>query len=129
MQDLGNRLKYIKVAVQNTPTSSLDMLKTIRETEIAMNQIKRIVWGDNALSKREFETPNTLSFRASMAYYSSLSNASEITETNKRLYREAKEEFDEQLTRMNTVQASIEKMEDTLDIVKAPYTPGRSPKK
>jgi hypothetical protein len=64
-----------------------------------------------------------------MAYYSSLSNASEITETNKRLYREAKEEFDQQLTKIKAVQASIEKMEDTLDIVKAPYTPGREPKK
>jgi len=129
MQDMDKRLKYIKVAVQNTPTSSLDMLKTIRETEIEMNTIKRVVWGDGALSKREFETPNTLSFRASMAYYSSLSNASEITETNKRLYREAKEEFDQQLTKIKAVQASIEKMEDTLDIVKAPYTPGREPKK
>ncbi|MFT5724916.1 MAG: photosystem II stability/assembly factor-like uncharacterized protein, partial [Bacteroidia bacterium] len=129
MQDMENRLKYIKVAVQNTPKASLDLLKIIRETQVALNEIKRTVWGDNALSKREFETPNTLSFRIGMAYYSSLSNASEITQTNKTLYQEAKLEFGEQMVKINTVLKAIEDMEDTLDIAKAPYTPGRVPKK
>ncbi len=129
IQDLENRLKYIKVAVQTTPSASLDMLTEVRSAELAIDDIKIIVWGDNALSKHEFETPNTLAFRISMAYYSSLSNASEITQTNKTLYQEAKVEFAEQMVKIQDVITTIEKMEDTLDIVKAPYTPGREPKK
>ena len=105
------------------------MLTEVRSAELAIDDIKIIVWGDNALSKHEFETPNTLAFRISMAYYSSLSNASEITQTNKTLYQEAKVEFAEQMVKIQDVITTIEKMEDTLDIVKAPYTPGREPKK
>jgi photosystem II stability/assembly factor-like uncharacterized protein len=129
IQDIENRLKYIKVAVQNTPTASLDMLKKVRASELVVNAVKIKVWGDNALSKREFETPNTLSFRIGMAYYASLGNSSEITETNKTLYNEAKLEFDEQLAKIMTVLKSVEEMEKTLDVIKAPYTPGRVPKK
>ncbi|MFT5479940.1 MAG: photosystem II stability/assembly factor-like uncharacterized protein [Bacteroidia bacterium] len=129
LQDVEKRLKFIEVAVQSTPSVSLEMLKSVQTAETAVNEIKRIVWGDNSLSKREFETPNTLAFRVSMAYYSSLNNASQITETNKVLYSEGKVEFDEQMIKINNVLQSVEDMEDALDIAKAPYTPGRKPKK
>ncbi|MFT7591571.1 MAG: hypothetical protein ACI9UJ_001495, partial [bacterium] len=38
-------------------------------------------------------------------------------------------EFDEQMIKINNVLQSVEDMEDALDIAKAPYTPGRKPKK
>lgn len=129
VQDMENRLKYIKVAVQTTPSASLDLLQSIRETELGIDGVKLVMWGDQALAKREFETPNSLAFRASMAYYSSLGNASEITETNRTLYNEAKQEFDEQMDQITTLLGNIEKLEEALDIVNAPYTPGRVPKK
>lgn len=129
VQDMENRLKYIKIAIQNTPESSLDLLKTVRENEVAIEEMKIRIWGDYAIAKHEFETPNTLSFRASMAYYSSLDNTSEITQTNKTLYEEAKAEFDMELAKIEKLIASITEMENTLDIVNAPYTPGRVPKK
>jgi photosystem II stability/assembly factor-like uncharacterized protein len=124
--DVDNRLKYVLVAIQSTPNISLALLTRVRALELELNEISVIMWGDGSLAKREFETPNSLSGRIGTTVYSTKNNSSQITQTNKRLYEEAAEEFETILDRMKKVLIEIESLEAELDKSKAPYTPGRS---
>lgn len=123
--DLDNRLKFIKTAIQQTPSLDLSLLNEVKKLEISLLEIQTTLYGDHSLSSREFETPNSLYDRLGIAIYSSWNTSSGVTSTNQRLYEEAAEEYSELRAQLSSIIAEIEKLENLLSNSKTPYTPGR----
>jgi len=127
LSEVDTRLKYIKVAVQSVPQVPLSMMEKVKKAEQDILIIDEVLYGEHSLSSREFETKNSLSGRIETAIWSTLGNSSSATETSKRLYKEAGDEFGPLLDQLKAVITLVEEMEKELDDYKAPYTPGRIP--
>jgi photosystem II stability/assembly factor-like uncharacterized protein/flagellar hook assembly protein FlgD len=126
-QDLSSKIKDIKAAVQNNVTKFTDELATISQLEqmIKANNVK--MYGDNSLSKREFETKSGIVGMLNNVVYNLWSTTQAPSTTFKTSLEYAKKEFKSVYDSVKAMDAKIKTIEAKLDAMKVPYTPGRLP--
>ena len=125
--ELDNKIKHIKAAIQRTPQIPLEMMSDARKIENQLVEINRKMNGDRSLSRRDFETPPSMSSRINRAAYGLYGSTSEPTQDMKDAYDIVSEEFAPVLEELKGIVKAIKTMEDKLEEYGAPYTPGRIP--
>ncbi|MEO1448948.1 MAG: glycosyl hydrolase, partial [Bacteroidota bacterium] len=126
-RELDNKLAHIQAAVAKTPAATPDLMKEVHDLKAQMRGINMALNGDASLSRREFETPPSISNRVGLILYGSWGSTSAPTQTMKDGYDIAAEAFEPVMSDLKGVIKSVKGLEDKLEELGAPYTPGRLP--
>ena len=110
-------------------TSSVDasMMKEIIKLENRLAASDIILNGDDALTKREFEAPTSISGRIGSIMQNLISTTTSPTNSYVNSYTVAAQQFAPVLAEVKAVGEEIKKIEIQLEQKGAPYTPGRIP--
>jgi hypothetical protein len=125
MNETEKRLKYIERAIYTYPAAPLGLQDSINRLEDELYQLHLIMHGDRTKSKREIETRPSLMGRIEIVVYNNWNNLSPATESAKKYYDIAKDNYDPFLERLRTVIGAVDELERILDENDVPYTPGR----
>ena len=128
VSELSKRIDYLKVAVRNSPTAGLGMMELVKDAEVRLNEVKMSLNGDPSLSRREFETPESIGSRVGLAVYTLWRSSSTPTQTVRESYRIASEEIKPILAELENITNNLQSIETTLESAGVPWTPGRLPK-
>jgi hypothetical protein len=123
--ELKNKLKYIKTAIETYPNVDLTLLKEVKTLEQQMIEIDIALYGDYTIGKHEFETYPGISERISNVIYGLWNSTSAPTQTSINNIKIAKEEYQPVLAKVKIMVKKIKTIEDLLTKLKVPYTPGR----
>ncbi len=125
--ELAEKVDHIKAAIRQTPTVPVEMMTQARQMEQQLTDMRRTLNGDYSLSRREFETPPSISGRVETIVYGLWTSTSAPTTTMARNYEIAAEEFEPVYDELKALVKEIRAVEEKLEAYGAPYTPGRVP--
>jgi hypothetical protein len=125
--ELVNKLRFLKQAAIDAPKQSLDVTKTIRELEVRLNAVNRLLNGGASLARREFETAPSIGIRIGYIVGSLWSTTAAPTQTQITSYEIAAKEFTPVYNELKAIASEVKKIEDLLEKNGEPYTPGRLP--
>jgi len=126
--NLAERIKYIKVALLNTPNAPDDLMKQARALEKQTNDILRAFTGDRTISRMNESQPPSISSRVGRLIYGQWRSTSAPTQTMREQYEIAGDEFVPQLDNLRQlIEVDLKKLEKAMEEAGAPWTPGRIP--
>jgi hypothetical protein len=122
------QLDQIKRALDHTPAVEKSWKDSVRELERRSRDILRALRGDVALRARNENTPESIVERVQQIVANQRFSLARPTKTDLDSYQIASEEFGEELKKLRTlVEVDIKKLDEALDKIGAPWTPGRLP--
>ena len=124
--ELMNKISHIKKAIEMKGGESMKMLKDIKKTELSLTELDEQFNGDKSLAKREFETLPGLNGLVEGIVYSMWSTLQPATNTWRETYEKASVMFRPMYNALQNIKKEVENYERKLEILKAPYTPGRN---
>lgn len=127
LDELNNKMRYIKAAVLETTNLSLDISRNIQQIDKRLLAVNNQLNGDRTLSRREFETLPSLNGRINNITSALWATTSAPTQTQYRSYELAAKQFTPLLNELNAIGEEVRKVEEQLEKAGAPYTPGRKP--
>jgi hypothetical protein len=95
--------------------------------EKRLNEAGKVLTGDAALTRREFEAPTSINSRIGSMISGLVSTTSAPTTTFINSYNLAAKQFAPVLAELKAVGEEVKKLETKLEQMNAPYTPGRVP--
>jgi len=129
-KELQDRVKYLRNVIYRTPQAEHELIVEARAIDKKLEDILYEFEGRNPPASREENPPApvALNERLSNMVYTHWSSTSDISSTEKQLYDILTEEFPPVLQKLkNLYQDEILPLEQRLEGLKAPYTPGRIP--
>ncbi|MEZ4774471.1 MAG: glycosyl hydrolase [Bacteroidia bacterium] len=108
------------------PKVPASILGEAREAAQALIKIDLLLNGDASVEKRQFEVAPSINDRISRALFGLYSARTSPTGTMLEQYNIAREEFEQVKSMLRDVVENIKDIEEKLEAVKAPYTPGRT---
>ncbi|MBP7243928.1 MAG: glycosyl hydrolase [Bacteroidia bacterium] len=125
--EIGNKLKFIKQALIETPSTTPALVKSLNDIQVRLNAINLKLFGDGSLAKREFETAPSINDRIGVVEYGMWNTTTAPTGTFRKSFAIAEKELKQVIADLKSIGADMQSLENTLDQLKAPYTPGRMP--
>ncbi len=126
LDELYEKVKHIKVALKNTDNAPLTLLDKTYSIEVKLNALKRKLRTDETLDKRAIGNTPTVEDRLGIIMYELWRTTSAPTQTIRDNYAVAKEEYLEvENTMRSLIDVDIKNLEDELNKISAPWTPGR----
>ncbi|MCK4748585.1 MAG: hypothetical protein KAT15_16145, partial [Bacteroidales bacterium] len=127
--DLQKKVVLIKQTLHNTAGTSQNLMNKAFEIEQKLENIIFIFEGAEARASSEEIPPSAMPFnrRLMSIVYASMSTSSGTTQTQLDNYEILKEEFPPVLDDLKSIQQMITELNDELDAIGAPWTPGRVP--
>jgi hypothetical protein len=125
---LTGRLEQIKRALDQTPSAENKWKDVARSLEKRNRDILRALRGDAVLRGRNENTPISIAERVQEIVGAQRLSLARPTTTQRETYQIASEEFSQELTKLRTlIDVDLRSLEKALDMVGAPWTPGRLP--
>lgn len=125
LSELANELKYMKEAIKQTPGNHVDLLKGWKALDKEMKAIRLKLNGDRIARRLDKGTPPSISSRIGSLQYEQSSSTSAPTETHKRTFAIAKEEFEPVYAQTkDLINNKFDAFRKKLKASGAPYTPG-----
>ncbi len=127
ISEMNNKIKYMKEAAKLANAPNTDLMTPLFALEENLKNLSLKMYGDRLKSRLDIDEVPTPAQRIGGINYEQKYSTAPPTETHKRTFEIAKEEFGpiQKLTKeLYTV--DIIKMEELLKSVGAPYTPGRA---
>ncbi|MEA3317545.1 MAG: glycosyl hydrolase, partial [Bacteroidota bacterium] len=130
VNELVEKLEYMKQAILNSPDISYDIMKQAKELEKKLEDILYAFEGDEAKASWEEVPPQKMPI--SNRLYSIIrvhwGSTSAVTQTQKDSYSILKEKFTPLYNKVKQIsEKDIKELEEALENAKAPWTPGRIP--
>ena len=125
--ELTNKIRFLKEAALQTSAVDPSTIKDIIKLENRLAATDIILNGDEALTKREFEAPTSVSARIGDIMQNLMATTSSPTNSYLNSYTVAGQQFLPVLAEIKAVGEEIKKIEIQLEQKGAPYTPGRIP--
>jgi photosystem II stability/assembly factor-like uncharacterized protein len=126
-KELVNKLSYLKKAVIEAAEIPTDTYQNILNIELELKSMDRKLNGDQLRTQYEGAAPTSVKERVELITGALWNTTAAPTTTFVRSYEAAAEKFDELKTAVNSIDYNIKQVEDTLERLSAPYTPGRMP--
>ncbi len=123
--DMSNRLNFIKKGAQQN--SDLSLLKEIAAIEEKIYQINLTMNGDGSLAGREFETLPGLAGSVEGIVGGLWATTEQATTTYTEKLKTLKLKFTPVYNEVVSAKTLLEQLENKLEQLKLPYTPGRLP--
>lgn len=125
MNDLNDRITYIKTSIQTYPNANITWMKDVKAIEGLLHEIRLQFWGDYHKAVRDIETlPSTMD-RIETIVYQTWYSTSDVTSTQKEQFEIARIEYAQIRTKLDEVTLLIEALEAKLNAKGIPYTPNR----
>jgi hypothetical protein len=125
---LNVRLEQIKRALDQTPTAESRWKDVARQLEQRNRDILRSLRGDAVLRSHNENTPLSIAERVGTIVDEERFSLSRPTKTQQDSYAIASQDFTETLGKLRTlIEVDLRPLEKALDVVGAPWTPGRLP--
>jgi photosystem II stability/assembly factor-like uncharacterized protein len=116
-------IQFIKKALLDTPKADPQLGDLARTLERNLQKFQTELYGDRTVWQRSEPTSPSIMRRVS----AQLSTTCPITETNKRNYEIAANDFEKLLEQMRQViEVDLKTLKDSVEAAGAPWTPGRS---
>lgn len=125
--EFDQRITLIKKAIHLTPIAGHSLLAQANALEEQLLSIRRALTGDETLNKRNENQPPSISERVNTVVYGQWRSTSAPTQTMREQYRIAGNEFAPQLEKIKLLKSGLEALEEKLEALGAPWTPGRIP--
>ena len=125
--ELNNKIRFLKEAAIQTSAVDPSTIKDIIKLENRLAATDIILNGDEALTKREFIAPTSVSARIGDIMQNLMATTSSPTNSYLNSYTVAGQQFLPVLAEIKAVGEEIKKIEIQLEQKGAPYTPGRIP--
>jgi hypothetical protein len=128
LSDVATRIGLIKKAISETPPAGENLAREARNLELEIADLSLRLNGDRLRRSKNSPTPPSISQRVSGIVYGHWSSTSAPTQTYLDAYEIAAEEFEPFLKDLGElVKVKLKGMEDKLEEIGAPWTPGRIP--
>lgn len=131
-EELAKKVESIKQAINNSPQGRITLINRANEISREIDKITvafRGLEGKAASAEETPPSPVTLSSRISTMLYTSMRTTTNITKNEKVAYDVLYEEIQPILDQLKKIkEVEIPMLEESLDKIKAPWTPGRMPK-
>ncbi|MFH1745960.1 MAG: glycosyl hydrolase [Planctomycetota bacterium] len=122
------RINYVRRAVMETPAADAALLAEIEGLQQRLNDLMVKLRGDQTLFKRQRPVPLSIQQRVQQVVSNQWSTTSPPTQTQRDAYRHAGAEFGRVLEALRTlIERDLRQLEDKLEALGAPWTPGRIP--
>ncbi len=122
--EFRNRLAHMKVAVETLPTRNDTQRASIQQIEALLDNADTALMGDQTISGRNEPAPWSISARISQIRSWGWATQSPTTESSKTALTIAQQEFSTVLAQLRDVETRLVRLEDELEQLGAPYTPG-----
>ena len=124
----AQRMDLIQKAIINTPDAEERHAETIRALKARLQDIRDALSGDDTIDSRYEPTPPSIMGRAGRIAFGQGRTSGAPTETQREAYQLAGAAFEKVLADLKTlVETDLKSLEDELESVGAPWTPGRIP--
>jgi photosystem II stability/assembly factor-like uncharacterized protein len=130
-KELKQRMQYLRQVLYRTPGTTPEMMVRARDIDRKIDDLLYKFEGREAPASAEENPPAPVPLRAriSSLSFARWRSTSAVSQTEQRLYDILKEEFPPVLQDLKALyQNDILKLENELEEMKAPWTPGRIPK-
>jgi photosystem II stability/assembly factor-like uncharacterized protein len=126
--ELTTRLDQVKAALDQTPTAPAEARATVRKLIAAHRETVRLLRGDNFLQGRWENAPMSIAERVATAAGATRTVIDKPTGTQREQYKIAREELDREASKLRQLaEKDLKGLEQLLDKLGAPWTPGRLP--
>lgn len=125
--NLDKKIDKLKASARNTPGVSLSVLDSLRTLEYRMADIEIQISGDRSLAKRDFETPPSLTDRMGSVAWNSFNSTSAPTGSQRENLKIVKEEYQEILGLVKSVDQRVKAIQEQLVEAGAPYLEDQLP--
>ena len=123
----STRLSAIQSALLDMPAAPQELSQKIYDIERRINAARLLLNGDNTRSRREFETNPSITGRIGFIEDAMWNSTAAPNETVKDAYRIVSKQFGPLLQELKSIDQEIASVEKTLEMNRAPSTPGRWP--
>ena len=128
VNEAQERLKYVQKAILDTPKADLKLAEQARTLQLHLEDIAEKLSGDPVLAEHNEPTPPAIVDRVEGIVGGHWASSSEATRTFQDDYAIAAAEFAPVLTDLRqTIGVDMKNLEDQLEALGAPWTPGRLP--
>jgi len=125
--ELDNRIAHLKAALRDTPAATEADEQALREIEAKLADIGIALEGDKTVSSRNEPVAWSISQRAGIVYQQLLDTRSPVPGLYETSYAIAASEFEPVLRNLQAVSRDLSALEKRLELMGAPWTPGRDP--
>ncbi len=125
-KEAEERLKYIEKTIETTPSLDLALLSEVREMQLRLLDLREAITGDPTKSRRHEPAMDGILSRIGQIVWGHWSSTSPATETFRKNYEIAAQEFTEIIGDLRTlIETDLPALEARLEQAGAPWTPGR----
>jgi photosystem II stability/assembly factor-like uncharacterized protein len=125
IQEFGTQLGLVETALLNYPNTDISMLREVKRLSLGLDSCKLIMYGDELLTKHEFESAPSLTGRLGMVEYMLYDNTTGVTNTHRSNLAAVKEEYAGVSSRIKQMLTLFYGIEERLAQVPIPYTKSR----
>ncbi|MBL7960520.1 glycosyl hydrolase [bacterium] len=126
--DVTKRLSLIEKSALTAVGANKSLIEKVRQLKIQIAAIQRTMTGDKTLAKRNENQIPPVTERLQYIIDGTWETTSDPTQTQLDAYRIAAEQFGPALAQLKTViETDLKSIEDQLEKLNAPWTPGRLP--
>ncbi|MBD3414012.1 MAG: glycosyl hydrolase [Candidatus Aminicenantes bacterium] len=128
LRDLQARTTHYKVALKSVTVPHKELFSQIIDLEKKLEDIQRQMYGDSIKRRLDMDAEPGLSRRINSIIYEQWKSTSAPTQTQKDNYQIVVDQFSPIYEQLKTIlEKDVKNIEQKLDQIGAPYTPGRLP--
>ena len=128
IDDVNKRMTVIEKATMTAVGADKSLIEKVRNLKLQIGSIQRVMTGDRSLAKRNENQTPPVTDRLQYIIDGTWETTSDPTQTQLDAYKIAAEQFAPALTQLrNLIETDLRTVEDQLEKLDAPWTPGRLP--
>jgi hypothetical protein len=125
MGEFESQVTLLESVVLNYPETNLQWVSALRGLKLSLDSAKVLMYGDQLLSKHEFESAPSLTGRLGMVEYMLYDNTTGYTKSQEQHVQWVEEEYLEIQKRVKGMLLTLELIEEELSKSSIPYTKNR----
>ena len=125
--DFSKRVKYLHQAVIATPKADITLIENLTQIDNQLNNLSIMLYGDNSVSKHEFETAPSINNRLGTVVYYLWRTTSNPTSTQREQVTIAKEGLTFVQDELESIKTQLIDIQNQLKAAGVSYTPGWLP--
>ncbi|TLP80195.1 WD40/YVTN/BNR-like repeat-containing protein [Maribacter sp. ACAM166] len=125
MEEINERLRYMKLALVNTPKVTASLFVGLEELNVELNKLNSNLNGDRVKQSKDEAVAPSISSRVGQVTYAHWETTQAPTETQKMNIDIASGDFAKFQTELRNYLTKLEAFEADLENIGAPYTPNR----